>query len=105
MVRVAVERPTYRYVIVRFLDVDASILEDKLVAAVMEFGGIKGLSEVEPSVVHVDPKKGIAVIRVKREGLHLFRAALAAYEVPLVGVIKVTGTLRKAKAISSSLSF
>ena len=101
----AVERPTYRYAIVHFLDVDASILEDKLVAAVMEFGGVKGLSEVEPSVVYIDPKKRIAIIRVKREGLHLFRAALAVYEEPLVRVIKITGTLRKAQAISSSFSF
>lgn len=105
MVAVTTERPTYRYVVLLAPSANAGVLEEKLVATVMEFGGIKGLAEVEPSVVHVDPRKGVAVVRVKREGLHLFRAALAACEEPLARVVKVTGTLRKARAISSSLSF
>ncbi len=99
----ATKRPVYRYVIVEAAEVDARSLESKLVAAVMRLGGILGLAEVEPMIVHVCADKRLAVIRVKRGGLVLFRAALAAHKEPLVRVIKVAGTLRKARAICTSL--
>jgi RNase P/RNase MRP subunit POP5 len=96
-------RPVFRYVIVKVADADANLLESKLAAAVVRLGGVLGLARVEPAVVYVRADKGLAVVRVKREGLLLFRAALAAYKEPLARVVKVAGTLRKARAICSSL--
>lgn len=93
----------YRYVVVEAAEMNAELLESKLVAAVMRLSGVIGLAKVEPAVVYMRADKGLAVVRVKREGLRLFRAALAAHKEPLARVVKVAGTLRKARAICSSL--
>ena len=93
---------TYRYVIVKVNTHEQ--LETCLEKAVLELWGLRGLAETGLNVVYIDERKGLAVIRVRREGLHLLRAALAAYPKPIVRIIKVAGTLRKAEKIAESLS-
>ncbi|MCX8180649.1 MAG: hypothetical protein N3E41_04635 [Thermofilaceae archaeon] len=83
--------------------VDEDQLKVKLIAAVMELAGIKGLAETGPVVVYSDPTKKIVVIRVRRNGLVLFKASLAMYRDPIVTILKVTGTLRKAIRLANSL--
>lgn len=91
----------FRYVVARTL-VDEDQLKMKLVAAIMELAGIKGLAETGPAIVYSDPAKKIIVIRVRRNGLVLFRASLAVYKDPVVTILKVTGTLRKAIRLADS---
>lgn len=93
---------SYRYVIVVILVKEP--LEACLENAVLELWGLRGLAETRLSVVYIDAHGKLAVVRVRREGLPLLRAALAAYPKPIVRVVKVAGTLRKAKKIVESLS-
>lgn len=77
------------------VDLAAHVLE-----VVAEFSGVMGLAKVRPTVVRVDHEKRLAVVRVEREGLPIFRAALAAYPRPVLRILKVTGTLRRALRIA-----
>jgi len=79
-------------------------LTTRIVEAVVEFSGVAGLAKVRPAVVRIYRKKRIAIVRIEREGLPLFRASLAAYPRPILRIIKVTGTLRRAQRIAESLS-
>lgn len=92
----------YRYLIVTADKVQN--LEDSLVKAVTELWGLRGLATVEVSVVEVKESERLAIIKVKREGLALFRAAIAVHPKPLVRILKVTGTLRKAREIQGSIA-
>lgn len=93
-------KDSYRYLIVASGEVRN--LEDHLTKAVAELWGLRGLAEVGLSVVEVREREGLAIVRVKRGGLHLLRAAIAVYPVPLARVVKVTGTLKKARKILES---
>jgi len=95
------KRAVYRYLIVE--TVTDEPLEDALERAVKELWGLRGLAEVEPSVMSTLPQKKLAIVRVRREGLPLLRAALAVYPNTIVRIVKVAGTLRKAERIARSL--
>jgi len=92
---------TFRYLVVATNRVQN--LEEVLARAVMELWGLRGLAEVGVSVIEVKGDKGLAIVRVKREGLPLFRAAVAVHPEPILRVLKVTGTLKKAREIQSSI--
>mgnify|MGYP001626201452 CR=1 FL=1 len=91
----------YRYVVARVLA--EGDLEELLKSSVKELWGLRGLAEVQPSVVELDERARVAVVRVRREGLPLLRAALAVHPRPLLEVLKVTGTLRRARRVAGSL--
>lgn len=94
-------KEAYRYVIVAAKGVQN--LEESLAKAVLELWGLWGLAQVGVGVVEVREREGLAILKVKREGLHLLRAAIAVYPAPTVRVVKVTGTLRKAREILESM--
>lgn len=96
-------RPVYRYIVVASAQGDSELLSRALVEAVKELWGVAGLAAVDPVVVHLEWERGAAVVRVRREGLAYFRAAVAAHPEPVVRVVKVAGTLRKAVRIARSL--
>ncbi|GEM_PF-1619153 len=78
-------------------------LATRIVEVVVEFLGVAGLARVRPTIVRIDAGRRVAVVRVEREGLSLLRAALAAYPKPVLRIVKVTGTLRRALRIAESL--
>jgi len=78
-------------------------LATRIVEVVVEFSGVAGLARVRPTIVRIDAGRRVAVVRVEREGLSLLRAALAAYPRPVLKIVKVTGTLRRALRIAESL--
>lgn len=92
---------THRYVIARVLTSDP--LEDSLVKAVRELWGLRGLAEARISVVRMHSQKGLAIIKVRREGLLILRAALAVHPSPIVRIVRVAGTLKRAERIAGSL--
>lgn len=94
-------KDAYRYLIVAAKEVQN--LEEYLAKAVIELWGLWGLAESGVSVVEVREREGLAIVKVKREGLHLLRAAIAVYPVSPARIIKVTGTLKKAREILESV--
>jgi len=97
-----------RYIVLRFKGSDvgrerlSKLIEDHLNMVY----GLVGSSKVNPEVVYFNRERLTGVVRTTVEGVKLFRAMLALVG-PLEGVhvrvVKVTGTLRKAKAIAKSI--
>lgn len=91
----------YRYIILRMQE--AVNLASEITNSVLELWGIKGLADAMPEVVHLDSANGIAILRVKREGVHLVKAALAAYRKQLAITLKVTGSYKRALRLVESM--
>ncbi|RLE70793.1 MAG: hypothetical protein DRJ43_01220 [Thermoprotei archaeon] len=86
----------YRYV-VAVVEEDVEPLT-AIRRAVLELSGIMGLAAVMPEIVYAN-ERGYVIVRVSRGGLPLLRAALAAYGKCPLRVLKVTGSLRKARSM------
>ncbi len=97
-------RTRYRYLI---FSIEGELpgrdrLEADILEGLTELFGVFGLSDVEPRLVIYEGGRG--VVRVNREGLVKFRAFVALQRGPYrIRVVKVTGTLRKARAVLESL--
>ncbi|MGC9107689.1 MAG: Rpp14/Pop5 family protein [Infirmifilum sp.] len=93
----------HRYVVVRVKDSSKSPeeIEGLVTSLILQLFGIDGLSRVLPKVVYRNDR-GISVIRVRREGLKIFRASLTLDRSSSIYVMKTTGTLRKASRIADS---
>jgi len=76
-------------------------LQGFLEEAIVEMAGIIGLARARPSVIHLG--QSLAIVRVDREGLDTLRAALAMSRKNCVKIVRVTGTLKKARSILSQL--
>lgn len=83
---------------------DASSLASEINNSVLELWGVKGLAEAMPEVVHLDLVNSVAILRVKREGIHLVKAALAAYRKQLAVTLKVTGSYKRALKLAENIS-
>ncbi|MEM1508998.1 MAG: Rpp14/Pop5 family protein [Thermofilaceae archaeon] len=92
----------YRYMVLRIQE--ASNLVSEINNAVLELWGVKGLADTMPEVVHLDLVNSIAILRVKRRGLHLVKAALAAYRKQLAIILKVTGSYKRALKFAENIS-
>mgnify|MGYP001772613364 CR=1 FL=1 len=95
----------YRYIVARIQreDIKQEDLEKLVNQLILTLFGVNGLSKVLPKVVYINAKK-IVVIKVKREGIKIFRASLLLDRGSSLTVLKTTGTLRKAARIADSIS-
>ncbi len=75
-------------------------LEEYLEKLITRYFGIFGLAEALPRVIVI--KENSAVIRTSEKGVLLIRASLI-FSMDEISIMKVTGTLRKAKRIWESL--
>jgi len=102
-------REKRRYVLIKVestVAVTAEALDAYAKGCVQRFLGIEGLARVKPKLVHFDAEKGAAVFRVARDFVRDFRLSLelAPRTSPLLlRVVKVTGTMRKAVRMISSM--
>ncbi|RLF08326.1 MAG: hypothetical protein DRJ64_01225 [Thermoprotei archaeon] len=99
-------RERKRYVIIYLKDeIDEETFRKDLIDETINFVGVKGLSFFLPRIVF--RKDNIFVIRTTVEGLKIFRSILVlkgGVKGRSVRIIKVTGSLKKAKAVSESLN-
>ncbi|GEM_PF-1105056 len=98
-------REKFRYIVF----ISKSLPEDKddfykiIVSTLVELFGLRSLAFSRLTLVDYIPGRG-GVIKVRREAIHIARTALAFYKnnkTP-IRVIKIAGTLRKAKSILRS---
>ena len=101
------KREKWRYAVVKVEGgVNLGAIEAIVQGLVQRVYGIRGLAETSPSIVHLDETRRIAVVKVRRDFLQTFRAALelAPRNTPaLLRIIRVTGTLKAAKRYVASL--
>ncbi len=93
----------YRYLVLRLAREFVSLeeVEEHIRKCILSLFGVYGLSRTLPRVVYKS-KKGIVVVRVKREGVKILRASLLLDTANSITVLKTTGTTRKAKRIADS---
>lgn len=97
-------REKRRYVIIRVrngLKEPREVL-NRVVEIVVKAFGIVGLSQVDPRVVS-EGQGTLHLISVSREGLDKLLAAFVIADERDFEIVKVTGTIRKARRIISSL--
>jgi len=76
---------------------------DAIQKGVLMLHGIKGMSEIEPSLIDFDPEKQEGILRCSRAYLRDMRASLALITKfgdsnTSIQVVKVSGTLKSLRA-------
>ena len=83
--------------------VDRIILE-----CFLKFYGIKGIMDIMPTLAFYDKERSIGILEVKHDKVKQAKSCLILCSyVKSIGILilRVTGTLRKARAIASSLGY
>lgn len=92
-----------RYIVIKYLgesETPEKVLE-KIVQTITKAFGVVGLMHVNPRLVGRGPGSSF-LISVDREGLDKFIAALVVTREHSFEVVKITGTIKKARRILSS---